>query len=86
MPQVERFSLHDTDDLKEALIALELALLSGATQVTFLGQTIINVNPSQLRKTIDELTKVLKDRDALPDAKEIKRTKQIRIQTDSSGF
>lgn len=86
MPQVERFSLHSTEDLKEALMALELALLSGATQVTFLSQTAINVNPAQLRKTIDELTRVLQGRNALPDAKEITRTKQVRIQTDNSGF
>lgn len=86
MPTVRRFSLHCTEDLKQALIDLELALLSGATQVTFLGQTVINMPVTQIRQTIDELTNALCERDALPDAKQIKRTKQVRIQTDSSGF
>lgn len=86
MSQVQKYSLHKTEDLKEALMALELALLSGATQVTFLGQTVINMQPTQLRKTIDELSQILCGREALPDAAKIKRTKQVRIQTDNSGF
>lgn len=86
MADVQKFSLFTDDALKEALMALELALLSGAQQVTFLGQTVLYTSDSQKRKTIDEVTQVLCNRGALPDAAKDVKTKRISIQTNSSGF
>jgi hypothetical protein len=86
MTDVVKFSLWTNDELIEALKALETALLTGATQVTFLGQTVIYTNDAQKRKTIDEVTRALCERKALPESATRKRTKRIRVQTDSSGF
>lgn len=86
MSDIVKFSLFTNEELIEALKALETALLTGATQVTFLGQTVIYNNDALKRKTIDEVTRALCERKALPESAVRKRTKRIRVQTDSTGF
>jgi hypothetical protein len=86
MTEIVKFSLWTDEELIEALKAIEQALLTGATQVTFLGQTVIYSNDSAKRKTIDELTRALCDRKVLPESATRKRTKRIRVKTDNTGF
>lgn len=86
MTQVQKYFLHSDDDLKEALIALERAILTGARQVTFLGDTVIYNSQADMRKTRDELTEVLCERGVLENAPQKKRTKRARVRTTSTGF
>ena len=86
MSDIQRYTTFTDEELLEFLKALETALLTGATQVTFLGQTVIYSNDSAKRKTIDEVTRALHARKVLPDSTVRKKTKRIRVHTDSTGF
>jgi len=87
MPTTKRFFSFTDDELFASLKALETALISGARQVTFLGETVLFQSTSEMRKTITQLSDELCNRDALPSGVgKSTKIKTVRAQTDNSGF
>lgn len=87
---IDRYAQFEDQELLDAQKALAQAVLSGATQVTFLGQTVIYNSDMLRRRALDEITDVCKARKLIPDSSSSsskgKRTKRLRITTTNSGF
>lgn len=74
------------EELLAHLKDLQSALLTGAQQVTFQGQTVIRVSTAQLKERIKLVTDELVSRGVIDPPGGKKRTKRVVVSTKSRGF